>query len=128
MAEIFARYGKPHRRGSGTDRGMDVVVNFTGGDTWVRSLRTLRVGGRLLTCGATAGYDPKEDIRYIWTFELQIRGSNGWGRDDIHALLGMVQQGTLQAIVDRTYPLAQARAALQALDDRAVFGKIIVAP
>jgi alcohol dehydrogenase len=64
---VYARYGKPARRGSGSDRGIDVVVNYTGGDTWTKSLRTLRVGGRLLTCGATAGYDPPEDIRYIWT-------------------------------------------------------------
>jgi hypothetical protein len=43
-----------------------------------------------LTCGATAGYDPPEDIRFIWTFELQILGSNGWAREDITALLDMV--------------------------------------
>ena len=65
--------------------GVDVVVNFTGGDTWVKSLRCLRRGGRLLTCGATAGYDPKEDIRFIWTFELQVLGSNGWFRADLSA-------------------------------------------
>ena len=56
MKEIFAMYGKPTRRGAGTDKGVDVVVNYTGGDTWVKSLKTLKVGGRLLTCGATAGY------------------------------------------------------------------------
>jgi alcohol dehydrogenase len=81
---IYRLYGKPTRRGSGSDRGVDVVVNYTGGDTWTKSLRILRVGGRLLTCGATAGYDPPEDIRYIWTYELQILGSNGWAREDIH--------------------------------------------
>jgi len=128
MQEVFARYGKPTRRGSGTDRGVDVVVNYTGGDTWVRSLRVLRVGGRLLTCGATAGYDPKEDIRYIWTFELKVLGSNGWMRDDIEALLQMTQSGALKVIVDRTYPLEEAREALRALDDRTVFGKIVVVP
>ena len=59
-------------------------MNYTGGDTWVKSLRVLRVGGRLLTCGATAGYDPKEDIRFIWTFELtRSSGSNGWMREDV---------------------------------------------
>ena len=125
---VFDLYGKPSRRGSGTNRGVDVVVNFTGGDTWVRSLRILRVGGRLLTCGATAGYDPKEDIRYIWTFELKILGSNGWMRDDIEALLALTEAGKLKVVVDRTYPLEEAREALRALDDRAVFGKIVVAP
>ncbi len=71
---------------------MDVVVNFTGGDTWVPSLRCLRRGGRLLTCGATAGFDPKTDIRYIWTFELQVLGSNGWTPEDLTTLLRMVDE------------------------------------
>jgi alcohol dehydrogenase len=70
MKEIFSMYGKPTRRGGGTDQGVDVVVYYTGGDTWVNSMKTLKVGGRLLTCGATAGFDPKEDLRYIWSFEL----------------------------------------------------------
>src|SRR4029077_12581456 len=90
---VYARYGKPARRGAGSDRGLDVVINYTGGDTWTKSLRILRVGGRLLTCGATAGYDPPEDIRFIWTFELQILGSNGWAREDVTALLDLVQAG-----------------------------------
>ena len=51
--------------------GVDVVINFTGGDTWHPSLRCLKRGGKLLVCGATAGYDPKEDLRYVWSFELQ---------------------------------------------------------
>src|SRR6516225_2247128 len=75
---IYRLYGKPTRRGGGSDPGVDVVVNYTGGDTWTKCLRILRVGGRLLTCGATAGYDPPENIRYIWTFELQILGSYGF--------------------------------------------------
>lgn len=121
-------YGKPSRRGANVGNGLDVVVNFTGGDTWVKSLRCLKVGGRLLTCGATAGYDPKEDIRFIWTFELEIRGSNGWQRSDIETLLEMVRQKKLNTLVERTFPLAQAREALQAIEDRQVFGKIVVVP
>jgi len=93
VPEVWALCGKPARRGTGSDNGVDVVVNYTGGDTWTKSLRVLRVGGRLLTCGATAGYHPPEDIRYIWTFELKILGSNGWAREDIVALLEMVQRG-----------------------------------
>ena len=125
---IYARYGKPVRRGAGSDRGVDVVVNYTGGDTWTRSLRVLRVGGRLLTCGATAGYDPPEDIRFIWTFELQILGSNGWAREDIAALLDMVQSGRLKAVVDMTYPLERAAEALARLENRQVFGKLVIVP
>jgi alcohol dehydrogenase len=125
---IYRLYGKPTRRGSGSSRGVDVVVNYTGGDTWTKSLLILRVGGRLLTCGATAGYDPPEDIRYIWTYELQILGSNGWARDDITALLDMVQSGRLSAVVDATYPLERAAEALERLENRQVFGKLVIAP
>jgi alcohol dehydrogenase len=125
---IYERYGKPTRRGAGSERGVDVVVNYTGGDTWTRSLRVLRVGGRLLTCGATAGYDPPEDIRFIWTFELKILGSNGWAREDIVALLDMVQSGRLKAVVDATYPLERAAEALARLENREVFGKLVIVP
>ena len=125
---IYALFGKPARRGAGSDRGVDVVVNYTGGDTWTRSLRVLRVGGRLLTCGATAGYDPPEDIRFIWTFELQILGSNGWAREDITALLDLVRSGKLEAVIDATYPLEQAAEALARLENRDVFGKLVIVP
>jgi alcohol dehydrogenase len=125
---IYRLYGKPTRRGGGSDRGVDVVVNYTGGDTWTKCLRILRVGGRLLTCGATAGYDPPEDIRYIWTFELQILGSNGWARDDIAALLDMVQSGRLKAVIDATYPLERAAEAVVRLENRQVFGKLVITP
>jgi alcohol dehydrogenase len=128
VQEVFSRYGKPSRRGANVGNGLDVVVNFTGGDTWVKSMRCLKVGGRLLTCGATAGYDPKEDIRFIWTFELEIRGSNGWQRGDIVALLEMVQQRKLNTLVERTYQLADAAEALRVIEDREVFGKIVVTP
>src|SRR6476646_4744803 len=101
MEEVYKLYGKPTRRGGGTDRG--VVVNYTGGDTWVKSLKVLKVGGRLLTCGATAGYAPQEDIRFIWTFELKV-------------------------LVDNGFKLEEAREALRVIEDREVFGKIVVAP
>lgn len=125
---VYDRFGKPVRRGAGTDKGVDVVVNYTGGDTWTRSLRILKVGGRLLTCGATAGYDPKEDIRYIWTFELKVLGSNGWARDDIVALLDMVKDKKLQAVVDEAFPLERAAEALDRIENRQVFGKLVVTP
>ncbi len=121
-------YGKPARRGAGSDNGVDVVVNYTGGDTWTKCLRVLRVGGRLLTCGATAGYDPTEDIRFIWTFELKILGSNGWAREDIVALLEMVQAGRLEAVIDETFPLERAPEALARLEERQVFGKLVITP
>ena len=126
VAEVHRRFGKPHRRGY--EGGVDVVVNYTGGDTWVRSLRCLRRGGRLLTCGATAGYDPPEDIRFIWTFELQVLGSNGWTRADLEALLAMVEDGRLKPAIDRVLPLAEAREGVRLLEDREVIGKVVVVP
>jgi alcohol dehydrogenase len=126
VKEVHRRYGKP--KFFGGKSGVDVVVNFTGGDTWVPSLRCLRNDGRLLTCGATAGFGPKEDIRYIWTFELNIIGSNGWLRDDLEALLALARGGKLTPVIDQRLPLQEARAAFRRLDERAVFGKVIVAP
>ncbi|CAN5919494.1 zinc-binding dehydrogenase [soil metagenome] len=128
MKETFALYGKPTRRGAGSDQGIDVVVNYTGGDTWVKSMKVLKVGGRLLTCGATAGFAPQEDIRFIWTFELKILGSNGWARGDIETLLTLVQEGKLKVLVDKVYKLEEAREALRVIEDREVFGKVVVAP
>ncbi|KPG01970.1 zinc-binding dehydrogenase [Rhodopseudomonas sp. AAP120] len=125
---IYERHGKPHRRRFVEGGGVDVVVNFTGGDTWVKSLRALRLGGRLLTCGATAGYAPQEDIRFIWTFELQILGSNGWEPDDIRELFQLVGDGKLKVLIDHAYPLEQGALAVQAVEDRAVFGKVVVTP
>ena len=74
-----------------------MVINFTGGDTWVPSLRCLKRGGKLLVCGATAGYDPKEDLRYVWSFELKIIGSNSFYDDDLQALMELIAEGKMQA-------------------------------
>ena len=128
MKAAWGLYGKPARRGKDSGNGLDMVVNYTGGDTWVKSMRVLKVGGRMVTCGATAGYDPPEDIRYIWTFELSVIGSNGWQRSDLHTLLDMVAAGTLKVIIDRTYGLEESAAALGAIEGRQVFGKIVVTP
>jgi alcohol dehydrogenase len=128
VAEVHAMFGKPNRRGAGVTRGVDVVINYTGGDTWVKSLRCLKVGGRLLICGATAGYAPTEDLRYIWAFELNIKGSNGYRRDDIVMLLDMVQQGRLKVLVDEVYPLERAADAFARIENRQVFGKVVVTP
>jgi NADPH:quinone reductase-like Zn-dependent oxidoreductase len=123
---VYAKYGKPHRRRF--DGGLDVVVNFTGGDTWVPSLRALHRQGRILTCGATAGFDPKEDLRFIWTFELNIRGSNGWMRGDLTALFDLIGSGKLKPVIDRELSLPEANEAFRLLENRIVFGKVLVKP
>ena len=87
-----------------------------------------KAGGRLLTCGATAGFEPRTDLRYIWTGELDVRGSNGWSRDDLQALLGLVERGELRPVIDRVMPLSQGIEACRLLEERRFLGKIVVAP
>ena len=109
-------------------RGVDLVVNFTGGDTWVASLRALRKGGRLVTCGATAGFDPKTDLRFIWVRELNILGSNGWTTEDIRALLDEVAGGRIEPVIGQILPLAEGRAGEDLIESRSVFGKVLLIP
>ncbi len=120
------RYGKPQRRSY--EGGVDVVINFTGGDTWVPSLRCLKRGGKLLVCGATAGHDPKEDLRFIWTFELQIIGSNSFYDDNLQALMRLIASGQIKPVIDKVLPLEEAREGLRLIQDREVIGKVVVTP
>src|SRR5262245_8118357 len=119
-------YGKPQRRSY--EGGVDVVINFTGGDTWHPSLRCLKRGGKLPVCGATAGYDPKEDLRYVWSFELKIIGSNSFYDDDLRALMALIADGKMRPVIDKVLPLAQAREGLRLIQDREVIGKVVVVP
>jgi len=125
VAEIHRLYGKPRTRGGG---GVDVVINYSGGETWAECFRTLKLNGRLLTCGATAGYDPKTDIRYIWSFEFNIIGSNGWTDDDLRELLRRVVDGRVKPIVHCERPLAEIREPFRQLMQREVFGKAVLLP
>jgi NADPH:quinone reductase-like Zn-dependent oxidoreductase len=120
------KYGKPQRRSY--DGGVDVVINFTGGDTWHPSLRCLKRGGKLLVCGATAGYDPKEDLRYIWSFELQVIGSNSFYDDNLQALMQLIAEGKMKPVIDKVLPLEQASEGLRLIQEREVIGKVVVAP
>jgi len=120
------RYGKPQRRSY--EGGVDVVINFTGGDTWQPSLKCLKRGGKLLVCGATAGHDPKEDLRYVWSFELQIIGSNSFYDENLVALMQMIEEGTMKPVIDSVLPLEQAADGLRLIADRKVIGKIVVTP
>jgi alcohol dehydrogenase len=123
---VIEKFGKPQRRSY--DGGVDVVINFTGGDTWAPTLRCVKRGGKILVCGATAGYDPKEDLRYVWSFELKIIGSNSFYDENLKALLEMIQAGTLKPVIDEVVPLERAAEGLRLIEDRAVFGKVVVKP
>ena len=123
---IVEKYGKPQRRSY--EGGVDVVINFTGGDTWQPSLRSVKRGGKILVCGATAGYDPKEDLRYIWSFEIQIIGSNSFYDDNLQALMDFIQQGKMKPIIHTALPLERAIDGLRMIENREVFGKVVVTP
>jgi alcohol dehydrogenase len=117
--------GKPRISGAG---GVDLLVNCTGGGTWNDSIRCLKVGGRLVTCGATAGFEEEVDVRYVWTFEHNLMGSNGWRRSDIESLLTYAADGTLAPVIDKVMDLGDVHEAERLMEDRAVFGKIVLLP
>jgi alcohol dehydrogenase len=109
-------------------RGVDVVVDYTGAETWPRSVRSLRKRGRLLTCGATSGYQAPLDLRYVWVRELAILGSDGWTRDDLNALLDAVASKRIRPVIDRVLPLAATAEGQRLLEEREVIGKVIIHP
>ena len=105
--------------------GVDIVVNYTGGDSWVRGLKSVKHGGRVLTCGATAGFDPPTDIRYIWRKEMDILGSDGWRRQDLLDLLDAVRAGSVTPVIGAVLPLEQTAEGHRLLEEREIFGKAV---
>ena len=122
----FVKYCREKTGSLFSGGGYDVVVNFTGGDTWARSLKCVKLGGQVLTCGATAGFDPPTDLRFIWTAEMDIRGSNGWQRSDLDQLLELTRTGEFSPVIDSEVALHDGVAAHQALEERKFFGKIVI--
>jgi len=126
FVEVVRRvYGKPKVTGGG---GVTVAVNFTGGDTWTDTQRCVGLHGRILTCGATAGYTVNTDARFLWTFEHAMIGSNGWMPEDLESLLKLIDQQLLVPVIDKVLPLEQAAEAERLLEDRQVFGKVLLRP
>jgi alcohol dehydrogenase len=117
--------GRPRMFGNS---GADVVINYIGGDTWAQSLRCLKRDGRMLTCGATAGFEPATDIRFIWSFEQNIIGSNGWLPDEQRAVLALVEAGELDPVIHAVRPLEEIATSMRELIDREVVGKSILLP
>lgn len=109
-------------------KGVDVIVNYTGGDTWIPSLRALKPRGKLLTCGATAGFETANDMRFIWVRELQILGSNGYSKENIATALDYVAAGRVQPVISHRLPLSEAREAERLMEERNFLGKIVLVP
>lgn len=108
--------------------GAEVVVDYSGKATWPQSIRCVRPGGRLLTCGATSGFDAVTDLRYVWVRELDIRGCDGWARSDLVTLRDLVAAGDLKPVIHAVFPLSRVRDAIAELEDRRAFGKVVVIP
>ena len=117
--------GKEVRRLTG-GRGVDVVFEHVGVATWADSVKSLARGGRLVTCGATTGFDAKLDLRFLFTRQLSILGSYMGSKDELRTVLKLVAQGRLQPVVDRTWPLAETAAAHRYLEEGKQFGKVVV--
>jgi NADPH:quinone reductase-like Zn-dependent oxidoreductase len=107
-------------------RGVDVVVDSAGGDGWVRSLAALARGGRLLTCGATAGAHPQTDVRRIFWNNLKIFGSTLGSRQEFAQVIHVMKNTGAKPILDRSFPLKDAAAAQRRLDQGQQFGKIVL--
>jgi NADPH:quinone reductase-like Zn-dependent oxidoreductase len=107
-------------------RGVDVVFEHVGQATWEHSIRSLAVGGRLVTCGATTGYEGKIDLRYLFSRQLSILGSYMGGKSELCSVLELVARGLVKPVIDTVMPLAQAAQAQKRLESREQFGKIVL--
>jgi len=107
-------------------RGVDVVFEHVGTATWDDSIASLAAGGRLVTCGATTGYDAKLDLRLLFAKQLSLLGSYMGTKSELHSVLRLVAAGRFRPIIDRVFPLSEAAAAHAYLESGAQFGKVVL--
>jgi NADPH:quinone reductase-like Zn-dependent oxidoreductase len=107
-------------------RGVDIVFEHVGTATWDESIASLAPQGRLVTCGATTGYDAKIDLRFLFTRQLSILGSYMGTKSELLTVMKLVAAGRLKPIVDRVFPLAEAAAAHAYLEAGSQFGKVVL--
>jgi NADPH:quinone reductase-like Zn-dependent oxidoreductase len=109
-------------------RGVDVVVDTVGEATWMTSLRSVARGGRIVTCGATSGPNPKEELRLVFWKHISILGSTMANDREFRALLQTVAAGRLKPRVDRILPLSEAAVAFALMEEGRQHGKIVLVP
>jgi NADPH:quinone reductase-like Zn-dependent oxidoreductase len=109
-------------------RGVDVVFEHTGEATWEKSIRSLVRGGRLVTCGATAGFNGNLDIRYLFSRQISLHGSYMGAKTELLEVMKFFEDGRLKPVVDRVLPLEKVAEAHKAIEDRAQFGKVVLVP
>ena len=109
-------------------RGVDVVIEHVGTATWQKSLESLAPAGRLVTCGATTGYEAKVDLRFLFNRQFSLLGSFMGTMGELHQVLQFVFRKKLKPVIDQVYPLAEIRAAHERLENKEQFGKVVVTP
>jgi NADPH:quinone reductase-like Zn-dependent oxidoreductase len=109
-------------------RGVDAVIEHVGGEVFANSIRAVRAGGRIVTCGATAGFHPNIDLRHIFFRQVEVLGSTMGSKADLLAVLSHVSAGRLVPVVHQVLPLARAAEAHRLLEERAAFGKVVLTP
>ena len=107
-------------------RGVDLVIENVGAATWKQSIRSVKKGGRLVTCGATTGPIGETDIRIVFWNQISIIGSTMGTRKDFNDVMGLLFDGRLKPLVDEVVPLAEGAAAQQRLAEGKQFGKIVL--
>jgi NADPH:quinone reductase-like Zn-dependent oxidoreductase len=109
-------------------RGVDAVIEHVGGEVFAASIRAVRSGGRVVTCGATAGFHPPIDLRHIFFRQVEVLGSTMGSKADLLAVLAHVAAGRLDPVVHEVLPLARAADAHRLLEERRAFGKVVLEP
>lgn len=107
-------------------RGVDIVIEHVGGDVFAKSVFATTWGGRIVTCGATAGATPKVDLRHIFFRQIEVLGSTMGSKGDLLAAMPHIRSGAIKPVVDRVMPLWEAREAHAALEGRKAFGKVVL--
>ncbi|WP_455143609.1 zinc-binding dehydrogenase [Candidatus Hodarchaeum mangrovi] len=107
-------------------RGVDIVVDSAGQETWDKNMRCLRKGGRLVTCGATTGYNTSMNLNLLFWKQFDLLGSTMGTRNELREVLKFVWDGRLKPIIDSFLPLSDARKAHKKLEDGTQFGKIVL--
>lgn len=120
-------FGKEVRALTGK-RGVDIVFDSVGADVWEKNIRALRWGGRLVTCGATSGFEAKTDLRHVFFRQIEILGSTMGPKGSLFEILRHVESGALRPVVDSVYAFSEAAAAHRHVEARANFGKVLLAP
>jgi len=107
-------------------RGADVIVEHVGQATWERTLQAVRAEGRITVCGATSGPNPPAALHRIWWKQVTIFGSTMGTKEDFEGAYDLIASGRAKPIVDRVFPLAEARAAHEYLEAGEQLGKVVL--